>query len=235
MKSVSSILFLLISLIFFICLSPISFSAEGNEKVLLIIKELHGSADLQFMEAKEAVLMKQIFEAEGFQVVIASATKRTFLWEKTALESEIQLADANITDYAGFMITCSGLGSNTPPGSKLPLAFGETYLKPEEVKIAKRIAAEGKPVAAQHRGVIILAQAGVLEGKKYSYDRDLLISGATYGGKGVIQDGNVITSTYCPHYADYYKQNPDYANSLGQEREDQTIQLTKTLIGLLQE
>ena len=49
-------------------------------------------------------------------------------------------------------------------GPKSALVFGETFVKPEEVSVAKQIAAVNEPVAAQDRGVIILAVAGALEG-----------------------------------------------------------------------
>lgn len=79
MKDTSKILLLVISLVLSICLLQKPISAEGSENVLLVIKERYGSADLQFMESNEAVLMNQILESAGFQVVIASASKRTFL------------------------------------------------------------------------------------------------------------------------------------------------------------
>ena len=221
MKDTSKILLLVISLVLSICLLQKPISAEGSENVLLVIKERYGSADLQFMESNEAVLMNQILESAGFQVVIASASGRTFLWKEITLEPDLMLAEVNIADYAGFIITCSGLGPNISPDSKSAPAFREAFVKPEEVAIAKQISPMGKPVAAQHRGIIILAQAGALAGKQYSYDRDLLISEATYGGQGVIQAGNVITSNYCPSHADY----------VGQK--DQTAELTQALITLI--
>jgi putative intracellular protease/amidase len=81
---------------------------------------------------------------------------------------------------------------------------------PEAVAIAKYAAAEGKPLAAQYGSVIILAQAGVLKGKKYAFFSDPLkpapwrkitdprFKDAIYSGRGVVQDGNIITSGTCP-------------------------------------
>jgi hypothetical protein len=66
--------------------------------------------------------------------------------------------------------------------------------------------AEEKPVAAQLGGVTILAKAGILKGKKYAFASDPLkttprrkiidpnFTGAIYSGRGVVQDGNIITS-----------------------------------------
>jgi putative intracellular protease/amidase len=103
------------------------------------------------------------------------------------------------------------------------MSLGTSIVKPEEVAIAKQIVAKGKPVAAQRKGVVILAEAGVLAGKRYSYESNptpnTLFDEAIYSGKGVVQDGNIITSAYCP-----------YHGSL-----DQTVELTQALIAGLQE
>ena len=117
------------------------------------------------------------------------------------------LAQVKIADYAGFLIPCMALGTPT--------------VKPEEVAIAKQIAAEGKPVAAQRKGVRILAEAGALAGKRYSYESDRTydtpFDEAIYDGNGVVQDGNIITSSYCPRHG----------------LRDQTVELTQALIAEL--
>jgi putative intracellular protease/amidase len=230
MKHVSSILLLAIALIFSIGISPKSLSAETGDKVLIIIRERYGSADLQFMATNEAILMKQTLEEAGFKVDIASASGRKFwrrrvtneegVWiEKVALESDYKLGEVNVDNYIGFMITCSALGENISIDREQVLAFGETYIKPEEVAIAKKIVDSGKPIAAQSKGVVILAEAGVLKGKKYSYQRDLQLDDAIYGGQDVVKDGNIMTSSECPAGGP----------------KDQTVELTKALIDAIQE
>jgi hypothetical protein len=60
-----------------------------------------------------------------------------------------------------------------------------------------------------------------LAGKRYSYEikvPDKRFVDAIYGGKGVVQDGNIITSAYCPLWGP----------------QDQTVELTKALIAELQ-
>lgn len=218
MKRASSILLLAIPLIFSICISPKLFSAETSDKVLIIIKERYGSADIQFLENDEVILMKQSLVEAGFKVEIASASGRTFWFKKVTLESDVKLAEANVEDYVGFIITCSALGINISLDRKQEPAFGEAFSKLEEVAIAKQIVEGEKPVAAQHKGVVILAKAGVLEGKKYSYQHELEIDNAIYGGLGVIKDGNIITSSFCPYYGS----------------KDQTVKLTKALIAEIQ-
>lgn len=218
MKRASSILFLTISLLLFVCLPQQYISAGSGDKVLLIIRERSGSADIQLMRTNEAILMKQTLEEAGFRVEVASASGRTFLIKKITLESDLKLAEVNMADYVGFIITCSNLDVNTNNDPKVALAFGETYVKPEEVTIAKQIMSIGKPVAAQDKGVVILAQAGVLVGKRYSYESDIQVPEAIYGGQSVIQDGNIVTSSHCPY----------------NRSTDQTVELTKALIAELQ-
>ncbi len=200
MKRASLILLLVVSLVLSICVSQKPMSAGSSNKVLLILRERLDSADKQYLGTNEAVMMKSMLEEAGFTVVIASASGRTFLVEDITLESDLTLAEVKIADYAGFIIPC--------------LALGTSVVKPEEVAIAKQIVAEGKPVAAQRKGVLILAESGVLAGKRYSYKHDILSAEGIYSGKGVVQDGKIITSAYCP-----------YHGSL-----DQTVELTQALI-----
>ncbi len=219
MKHVSLILLLAIPLIFSIGISPKSFSAETSDKVLIIIKEHYISAGIQSLSTNEAILMKQTLENAGFDVDIASVSGRKFLIGRVTLESDYKLGEVNVDNYSGFMITCSSLGLNISSDlSQIP-AFGEAYSKPEEGAIAKIIVDSGKPIAAQVKGVVILAEAGVLKGKKYSYKRDLQVDDAIYGGQDVVKDGNIITSTFCPYHGP----------------KDQTVELTKALIDTIQE
>jgi len=182
---------------------------EKGPQVLLILRERIGSADNQYLVTNEVVVMKSMLEEAGFKVVIASASGRTFSRGDITLEPDLKLAEVKIADYVGFIIPCMSLGTS--------------IVKPEEVAIAKQIVAKGKPVAAQRKGVVILAEAGVLAGKRYSYESNptpnTLFDEAIYSGKGVVQDGNIITSAYCP-----------YHGSL-----DQTVELTQALIAGLQE
>ena len=86
---------------------------------------------------------------------------------------------------------------------------------------------KGKPLAAQFGSVVILAQAGVLKGKKYAFLADPLkptawrtvtdprFVDAIYSGRGVVQDGNIITSGICP-YLEARMNYPDGTTNLTQ-------------------
>lgn len=179
-------------------------SPVSNGRVLLLLRERIGLSEEQNMLTDEAIMMKSMLEEAGFDVDIASASGMTFLHEDTALESDLTLDEVNVADYDGFLIPCMDLGT--------------TYVKPREVEMAKLIAAEGKPLAAQRKGVHILLGAGALVGKRFSYEVDPgnfgIFDGAIYDGNGVVQDGNVITSAYCRYH----------------RSQDQTAELVQTLI-----
>ena len=174
---------------------------EQVPQVLLILREVTGSVDEQRMANNEAIIMKSMLEEAGFKVVMASASVRTFVYGDITLESNLRLAEVKVTDYVGFIFPCC-------------MGIGTASVKPEEVAIAMQAVAAGKPVAAQRKGVVILSKAGVLEGKRHAYSTGKGI----YIGEGVVQDGNIITSTYCPGVADYYS------------KDDGTSQLTRLFI-----
>ena len=208
MKRASLILLLVVLLVLSICVSQKSVSAGSSNKVLLIAREHIYTSNKQSMNTNEAVVIKRMLEEAGFKVVIASASGRTFMRGDIILESDLKLAEVKASDYVGFIIPCMNLDAST--------------FKPEEVAIAKQVVAEGKPVAAQRWGVVMLAQAGAFAGKRYSYDEskghNLRFDEAIYSGKGVVQDGNILTTTYCPMFGP----------------QDQTVELTQALIAELQ-
>ena len=72
-------------------------------------------------------------------------------------------------------------------------------------------------MAAHHKGYF-LSQTFASAGKHYNSEEELISDEAIYSGKGVVQDGNLVTSSLCP-----------YLGSL-----DQFIEHTQTLITLLQ-
>ena len=208
MKRASLILLLVVLLVLSICVSQKSVSAGSSNKVLLIAREHIYTSNKQFMNTNEAVVIKRMLEEAGFKVVIASASGRTFMRGDIILESDLKLAEVKASDYVGFIIPCMNLVAST--------------FKPEEVAIVKQVVAEGKPVAAQRWGVVMLAQAGAFAGKRYSYDEskghNLRFDEAIYSGKGVVQDGNILTTAYCAMFGP----------------QDQTVELTQALIAELQ-
>ncbi|MBG0858906.1 MAG: DJ-1/PfpI family protein, partial [Bacteroidales bacterium] len=77
------------------------------------------------------------------------------------------------------------------------------------IEFVRKVVNEGKPIAAQTGAVLILAKAGVLNGKKFAFPKNEIdnpdmypeFKSGIYSGNGVVQDGNIITSGICPMMA----------------------------------
>lgn len=171
--------------------------AEPGPKVLLIPRE-GSSGDIELMLTKEVGVMVAMLEKEGFEVVVATALGVPIAARTTTLRPDLKLADVKVADYAGFILACKAVGLF--PGPPQPA---------EAVAIVKQAVAQGKPVGAQLGAVCVLAEAGVLKGKRYAFledplttsrghGKDIRFTGAIYSGYGVVQDGNIITSGVCP-------------------------------------
>jgi putative intracellular protease/amidase len=93
----------------------------------------------------------------------------------------------------------------------------------------KQALAEAKPVAAQCGSINVLAEAGVLIGKRYTYITDpykffgeARFKGAIRSKGLIVKDGNIFTSRICPRERGYFG-----------ETEDGTAKLTQTFIAEL--
>jgi putative intracellular protease/amidase len=198
MKRIITLVAIAICVTVCISLIPTQSLAQGRPKVLMIPREGY-SVDLQLMLEKEVWPMRMMLMRAGFKVETATASGITIISPALDLKPDMRLDQAKVADYEGFILPCIGVGGIPGP----PVA-------PETVAIVKQALAEGKPVAAQFGSIIILAHAGVLKSKKYAFASDPLkptpirkfidprFEGAIYSGRGVVQDGNIITSGICP-------------------------------------
>lgn len=164
-------------------------TSSQNPKVLMFIQD--NSMDLGFMLTNEVGKMKQILEKSGLDVVIASISGEVMKAASVTVTPDIKLSKVNINDYSGFIFPC--------------MAVNDTIVTSEEKSFVKKVVNEGKPIAAQNGGVLILASAGVLNGKKYALEGEFKglpeFKSAIYIGTGVVRDGNIITSGTCPMMA----------------------------------
>ena len=192
MYRISQILALVVALLLIGCASQQPGPKE-NGKVLIILREKKGVSRPQGI-SDEAPTMKNMLKEAGFKVEMASVSGQKYRYfdskGNVALESTSKLSDVKTYNYVGFVFPCMQLGN--------------IIVLPEEVAFAKQVAAEGRLIAAQHKGVLILAEAGVLAGRRYAYRGEITwierLAGAIYDGSGVVQDRNIITSGLCPYY-----------------------------------
>ena len=158
-----------------------------KQKVLLIARE--GSVDLDMMVTKELAVMKELLEKSGLTVVISTSTGQELSSTGVSVKPNYKLSEIEPSDHEGVIIACMAGGR---PG----------HIPSEAVRIVDFIFSKGLPVAAQDGAVCILADAGILKGKKYALHKETLyISDGIYSGKGVVVDGNLITSGTCPYAA----------------------------------
>jgi putative intracellular protease/amidase len=166
--------------------------APNTPKVLLFMRNAQKSGDLEYMLKKEVGVMKDTLEKSGYKVVVATLDGASVTAGSTTVTADIKLADANVADYAGFILPCLAVPSYPAPPE----------VSPEAITLVKRAIAAGKPVAEQTGSIWTLAEAGLLKGKKYAYafeEKSPFFAGATFAGTGVVRDGLILTSGICPY------------------------------------
>jgi putative intracellular protease/amidase len=192
------------------CTEPAKAFAQGSSgKVLLIPREGY-SQDLDLVITKEVSVMTKLLNNAGFTVDIATTSGSPITGPTQKIENVKRLAEVNMDEYVGVVLPCMAVGLFPGP----PVA-------PEAVLVVQKTLASGKPVAAALGSVNVLAEAGVLKGKKYSYIRDPLkpdadsirtdgrFADALYVSPGVTQDGQIITCGVCPSVEKVYNWGMD--------------------------
>jgi putative intracellular protease/amidase len=109
------------------------------------------------------------------------------------------------------------------------MATRDTVVTSEETNFVKKVVNAHKPIAAQLGAVLILAKAGILDGKKFAWadetDENASMfpefKKSIYSGRGVVQDGLIITSGTCPWMAK------------GKGYQDGTQELTQNLVAAI--
>ena len=214
------VIFVAVMLLFVGSVFSFTSQAYGQtvKKVLLIPREGY-SGDLDLMLKMEVGVMNLILKNAGFQVDIATTSGFPIVGNTEKIPKPSRLVDIKLDDYAGVIMACMAVGGFPgPPVSQ------------EAIAIVKKALADGKPVAASTWSTTILAEGGILKGKKYAASRDplkpqanspstdLRYEGGIYSGSGVVQDGQLITSGACPWMQKAYGM------------QDKTVELTQTFI-----
>jgi len=159
-----------------------------RQRVLLLLSEQ--SVDMGLMLTKEVNVMASMLSKAGFDVETASDSGQTITAGNVTLKPDMKIADVKVEDYAGLMIPCMG----RPEGYQA---------SPETLDVVRKAFAQGKWIAAQNYGVMVLFQAGIMNGKQFAMAADDAPDAAgfkgVYEGEGVVQDGKIITAGICPY------------------------------------
>jgi putative intracellular protease/amidase len=169
-------------------------SAQDSPKVLLFMRNAKNAGDLEYMLKKEVGVMKDTLEKSGYRVIVATLDGTSVTAGSTTVKADIKLADAKVPEYAGFILPCLSVPSYPAPPE----------VSADAIALVKNAISAGKPVAAQTGSLWTFAEAGILKGKKYAYameEKNPYFEGAIFAGTGVVRDGRILTSGYCPFMA----------------------------------
>lgn len=172
--------------LFILCSFLVSFDKSAS-KVLIVVKE--DSSQMEYMLTNEVGKMIDILKKAGFEVKTTTMSGKILQAGSASLTPDLKFSEIKIDDYAGFIFPC----------------MVSDVASPEMIAVAKEAVNKGKPVAAQAGGVVTLARAGLLNGKKYTLNGDATgnpdFAGGIYSGTGVVRDGIIVTSGVCPWIA----------------------------------
>lgn len=168
-------------------------SLTEQKKILMVIAQ-ENFRDEEFLGPKK------VFEDSGAKVTVASNTTKKakgVLGKKVS--PDISISDVNIDDYDAISITGGG-------GAKEYL-----WDNKELQEIVRKANEQGKIIGAICIAPVVLANAGLLEGKMSTVFKNeetvkiLKDNAAKYRDKDVMVDGNIITG-----------RDPNAANKYGQ-------------------
>ena len=149
---------------------------RGKKIVMIIAKSMF--EEVEFKEPRE------IFDREGAAVTIASSTLSMATGGDLKVQPNILIDDINVSDFDAIVFI-GGFGC------------AEYFDNPVAHKIAKEALDQDKILAAICMAPRILANAGVLKGKKATCSsnarEDVKAKGAMVTGEIVERDGKIIT------------------------------------------
>jgi putative intracellular protease/amidase len=167
-------------------------SVPSHGSILIFLR--HGRSYDWDLALQELQHISDIVTGAGYIPVTASIGGKTVKRNNTEIRPDIAVETADLDNYQGIIIPCLLRGSTAE----------NWHARIEEIELVTMASESGIPIAAQHGGVVILAEAGLLEGKKFAYYPDDAFWNDEYFSKGlyvisrdVIRADNLITSGPC--------------------------------------
>lgn len=161
------------------------------------MKVLFAIASDRFMDEEYLIPKKHLTEA-GIECVTASTKHGTcYGMHGEIVESDLSFDEVRAEDYDGIVIA-GGIGCQD-----------ELWRNETLIDIANKIGVAGKPAAAICLAPVVLAEAGLLAGKKAAvFDtpaskRILILDKAEIVDEKVVTDGNIVTAK-SPYDADAF-------------------------------
>ena len=188
-------------------LPSISVLADDNT-VLLFVRD--DSRDWKLMLEDEVLVMKNMLEAEGYKVEIATNDGADLSAEGVEVAVDHRIADVSMDDFGAIAIPCMAPSAGYELESKV-------------ISLIQAANAAGKPIAASRGSIDYLAEAGVLEDRRFAaaspvdVEEQPSFRDAIFTGTGTERDGIVSTTGVCPLAAknrNLPDGTPDLARSL---------------------
>ena len=149
---------------------------KGKKIVMIIAQRMFEEAEFKYP--------KEIFDNEGADVTIASSTLSMATGGSLRVKPDILIDDIKVKDFDAIVFI-GGFGVT------------EYFENPQAHRIARQALEADKILAAICMAPRILANAGVLKGKKATcfpnVREDIKAKGAMVSGEMVERDGNIIT------------------------------------------
>ncbi len=154
---------------------------KNNTKSVLMVLAHSNFRDEEYTSAREKL------ENSGAEITVASTIKKGAAGTQgMSLNPDLLIDDVNPDDFDA-VVFIGGTGAS------------QYWHDSKAHEIAQDAAKKGKVIGASSHASVILAIAGLLNGKKATchsavYEK-LIVKGAEYTGKKLEKDGNVITSS----------------------------------------
>jgi putative intracellular protease/amidase len=163
--------------------------AQGNGKRVLFVPR--GARASDYMIEKEAFVIINGMKDAGFTVEVATLSGTDIEGTKLKVNADLKISDVDVSKYDAIVLACMAQGP-----------IGSWHSSEDERNLVRAAASKGILIAAQSSSIITLAEAGLLDGKKYGYYKNKstysALQKAEYAGVGVFRDGQIITSSSCP-------------------------------------
>lgn len=172
-------------------------------KILIVTDDSGESFEILYAQAR--------FAEAGYQPVIAATKKKalhgvvhdfdpdwTTYVEKPGyrIDADIAIAKVSGKDYTAMML----IGGRAPEF----LRYDKKLLK-----LVREFDKQGKPMFSICHGIQILAEAGVLPGKKVTCYRNVrseaTVAGARWIDRQSVRDGNLVSAQTWESHADFYR------------------------------
>lgn len=168
----------------------ISYEAAGSSVAVMVRTSL---GMLPPLLARELQLLIKMILSKNLMPVITSEKARKFSCSPGTIVESFPISDLSPINFRGIIIP------------HMPIE--ETAIEERDpfdmIDFVREFHALGRAIAAQNSGVLLLARAGILDGREYAAEQRYacLIPRGIFRGECVVTDHNIITAASSRRYS----------------------------------